>query len=90
MSIQAINAVFKTDLHTSKKMVLLCIADHTNDKGWCWMGVEHIAKKASLTSRWVTATLPELEKEGHLTILRGKGPNGTNMYGINAITKGVV
>lgn len=59
--------IWKTNLPTSEKMVLLIIADHASDDGTeAWPSQRLIAEKASLTIRTVQRCINNLQAEGWL------------------------
>lgn len=61
-------------------LVLLAIADFANDDGVAWPGVPTLARKSRLTDRQVQNVIAHLETEGEISIERGAGPRGTNIY----------
>ena len=54
--------------HSSKKIVLLKLADQANDDGFCWPSYQTIAEASELSRRTVIRHIQTLEKEGYLTI----------------------
>lgn len=106
MSIRVMSRVWDDpDLtNQSDVLVMLAIADFSNDAGYAWPGVESIAKKSRHTDRGVQKILARLEAAGKLKIKRGGGPSGsTSTYqiiqpktgepcsgvGVNGKTRGV-
>lgn len=74
MSISLMTEVWKLDLPTSDKMVLLALADAANDDGVTWMALESregvkldLLKKTSLSRRAVQGALKRLCEAGYLT-----------------------
>lgn len=49
-------------------LVLLALADHANDQGYCWPSVPTLAKKARLSERHVRRILSDLQETGELEI----------------------
>lgn len=61
-------------------ILLLAIADHANDDGYAYPGVETLAKKSRMSERNTRYVLDQLVAGGELAIARGTGPKGTNEY----------
>lgn len=61
-------------------LVLLAIADHADDRGWAWPGIDSLARKSRLSTRHVTRCLNNLAAAGQLQIQTNRGPRGTNLY----------
>src|SRR5262245_39485111 len=81
MSIQAINAVFKRSSQKSGPLlVLLAIADFTNNEGDAWPSNATLARKARMSKRNVQRCVRILEKAGELQILPNQGRHGSNIY----------
>jgi len=70
------------DSSLGELLVFLALADHANDKGFCWPGVEGLAKKSRLSERQTRYILRNLEKKGYIRTLIQQGPRGCNMYEI--------
>lgn len=64
-------------------LVLLALADWSNDEGWAWPGIPALAKKARLEARQVQRIIKKLETDGVLEIEHRRGRNQTNRYHIN-------
>jgi hypothetical protein len=60
------NKVWKTDLPSTQKMVLLAFASHCNEQGECYPHIETIANKCSLSTRAVQMALASLVKMGYV------------------------
>jgi hypothetical protein len=74
MSIQVMTEVWKTDLPTTEKMVLLAIADHASDDGTnAYPSQATIAKKASISIRTVQRCVNNLVKAKYLRMDKGAG-----------------
>ena len=50
----------------SDKLVMLCLADHADDRGLCWPSIDTIARKSGVSSTTVKSTLKKLEAAGWL------------------------
>lgn len=66
MSIARMAEVWKLDLPTSPKMVLLALADCANDDGTCWPSMATIAAKASMSLRTAQGCIKILCEGGFL------------------------
>jgi hypothetical protein len=83
MSIEIMSRVWKyADSSLGELLVFLALADHSNDKGFCWPGVEGLAKKSRLSERQTRYILRNLEAKGYIKTLIQQGPRGCNMYEI--------
>jgi hypothetical protein len=66
--------VWRTDLPTVEKMVLLVIADHANDEGTqSYPSQATIAKKASISVRTVQRAVNSLVSEGYIRMFKHSG-----------------
>jgi hypothetical protein len=66
-------------------LVLLGIADFTNDDGIAYPSVGTLARKARLTPRNTQRSIRRLMGMGELTVETGSGPHGTNLYRITLV-----
>ncbi len=75
MSIRVMSRVWEHSRQNGTALlVLLALADWSDDWGYCYPGHKSIAKKARTTERNVYLTLKKLEEEGEIvTIRRGSG-----------------
>jgi Helix-turn-helix domain len=62
------------------RLVLLALADHANDEGYCHPSVARLARKSALTERNVQLILRNLESRGELVTLCGAGRGHVNAY----------
>jgi hypothetical protein len=70
--------VWRTDLPTIEKMVLLVIADHASDDGTeAWPSQATIAAKASISIRTVQRAVNSLVENGYLWMQKGAGGSAT-------------
>jgi len=84
MSIEVMNAVWKSSKATGRtKLVLLAIADHQGEQG-AWPSLGTLAKMAGASERSVQRDIETLEQLGELSVTRygspTKGRNKTNLY----------
>lgn len=74
MSIRLMAEVWRTDLPTVEKMVLLVIADHANDEGTqSYPSQATIASKASISVRTVQRAVNSLVSEGYIRMFKHSG-----------------
>jgi hypothetical protein len=73
-------------------LVMLALADHADDSGYCYPGIERIARKCRVSSRTVQRHLKSLCEIGELRIERGRGVTVqggvTNRYQITVSESG--
>ena len=84
MSIECVSLVWKDDYYKEKDktklLVALAIADCANGDYEAYPGVEYLARKARCSARSVQEACREMEADGKLCIMEGKGVSGTNRY----------
>lgn len=74
MSIRLMAEVWRTDLPTVEKMVLLVIADHANDEGTqAYPAQVTIARKASISVRTVQRAVNSLVERGYIRLFKHSG-----------------
>jgi hypothetical protein len=66
MSLQLMSAVWRLEIPSHEKFVLLALADHAKDDGACWPGIPLLAKKCSLSERQIQRVLKRLENRGFI------------------------
>lgn len=82
MSIEIMSLVFKSDLPTTEKFVLLAIADFSNSEGIAWPSITRIEKHTSLSRRAIFTSIKKLEGRGILS--KKCNPNASStMYKIH-------
>jgi hypothetical protein len=70
MSVHVTSAAWKTHVgNPTAKLVLLRMADISNDDGICWPGVARIARECGISERTVQRMLRELEESGLLEVV---------------------
>jgi hypothetical protein len=92
MSIELMTAVWKAGPdNITQRFVLLALADHANDHGYCWPSYEHVAMKCCLSRRTVIRVVKELEEAGWLTRQRRaeSGKDMTNGFWLSKQRLGV-
>jgi hypothetical protein len=83
MSVQTMAAVWKGSQHCgSALLMMLAIADFSDDKGMSFPAVSTLAEKTRMKPRNANYLLTELQNSGELVVRIGAGPRGTNLYRI--------
>ncbi|MEB3419925.1 helix-turn-helix domain-containing protein [Salipiger marinus] len=84
MSIKIMSQVWETGPEDrSELLVMLALADFSNDAGECWPSMKSIAAKARMTERGVQKILSRLEASGRISVQTGGGRHGCNVYKIH-------
>jgi len=66
VSNKVLNDVWERDIPSSRKLVLVCLADIADDKGQCWPSQETIGGRCGMAVRTVHGHLVRLERDGHI------------------------
>lgn len=79
MSVRVLSEVWdRSNGGGGELLVLLAIADHANDQGYCYPSIEYLAAKSRLKKRQVIRVLDELIEHGEIEVWKyhfeGKGP----------------
>lgn len=64
MSIEALSWAFDQNLHPTQKVLLLAIANYSDEDGWCFPSQETLAEKSSLSVATVRRTTTKLVEAG--------------------------
>lgn len=84
MSVRSMARVWESSQHAgSNLLMLLAIADFSDDDGNAYPAVATLAKKCRMKPRNAQYLLRALEQSGELSIRANKGPSGSNLYRIN-------
>ncbi|WP_224392868.1 helix-turn-helix domain-containing protein [Pseudonocardia sp. ICBG1293] len=78
MSVKAVEAVFRSDLGSRERMVLLALADHVNaddGRNVCWPSVRLLARKTGSSRSTVQRAIRELRELELLQVVRRFRPN---------------
>lgn len=68
MSVKLVSRAFETTLPPTEKLILICLADATNDDGrGCWPALATLARKCSVSDRTVRRALSKMEEHGLLS-----------------------
>jgi hypothetical protein len=84
MSIKIMSRAWDCTLPPTDKLVLLALADWSNDQGQCWPSMKQLCSKSGLTERGIQKVMLRLIEGGHLTRqeLTGRG----NVYSVHPRT----
>jgi hypothetical protein len=92
LSVQAISWVIEKSRHKGNSfVVLLMIANHAKSDGsGAWPSIKTLSKESRISERTVQRTIRRLTRYQHgfhseLTIDKGKGPHGCNLYSIPGV-----
>lgn len=81
MSVRAISQVLDKSAHGGTELLMLIIlADYSDDEGNSYPSVSSLARKCRLKPRRANYILKALTDSGELRILKNEGPKGTNRY----------
>ena len=82
MSVKVMSRVWdESKMASTELLLLLALADHANDYGTCYPGIEHLAHKTRKSERQVKRLLVKLEAAGELFIPHRNGGRETaNRY----------
>ena len=64
MSIRLMNLAWQVQLTSTQKLVLIAMADWSNDEGICWPSIAKLANKTSLSERGLRKVIRNLEELG--------------------------
>ncbi len=83
MSIAVSGRVWKFSRHKSGNLlVLLAVADHADEEGSAWPGIDRLARMTRLSDRHVRRCLNALLETGELEIMPESSPSGGTLYRI--------
>lgn len=73
MSIAAMSRVWSESQHKGNALLLLlAIADNADDSGWCWPGIQYLARKVKVTPQSIIRITKKLEQSLELTVLHNR------------------
>ncbi len=82
MSIKMMSLVWDQDLPSHLKLVLLALADHSDDDGECYPGIKHLGKKCGLNKSTISRHVNKLKDLGLLEITVSYRKNGSRKSNI--------
>lgn len=81
MSVRAITRVFEASQHAGSELLMLVVlADYSDDQGNSYPSVASLARKCRMTTRNANYVLGALQASGELRVLMNQGPGGVNRY----------
>ena len=83
MSIHDMTWAFEQRLSGNDKVVLLALADHTDENSHCWPSLNRLAERACVSRRTVINILSKLEQGGFVVVEKGGGRQ-SNRYTLNS------
>lgn len=83
MSVRCISQVLDRSVHAGTELLmLLVLADYSDDDGNSYPAVASLARKCRLKPRRANYILAALQDSDELKVLKNEGPKGTNRYRI--------
>lgn len=84
MSVKASHWAWQQALPPAQKVVLLALADHSDDDGKCWPSIRRLVKKVNVTDRTVQRVIRDLQAAGLVSVEPRPRPDGrgatSNLY----------
>lgn len=85
MSVKVMAAVWECEaLDQSERLVMLALADHSDDDGRCYPSISRLCKRTSMTDRGVQKVIARLVEKGFVSIVQNGGRGGANLYLVSA------
>ena len=77
MSLRTMDRVWTHSRESGARLLLLlALADRADDDGFCWPGIDELARRARISRRQAQRVLVSLEESGEVYIVRGVGGRG--------------
>lgn len=87
MTLEVMNTVWEHSKEKgTKRLVLLALADAANHDGYCWPGIEYIARRCKCSGRYIIKIIAELEQSGEIFAAHRPGRNRGNVYFVTVNT----
>ncbi len=78
----------ETDLEGSHLLLALALADHADAKGLCWPGLDKLVRKVRpLKKRRIQSLMADLERWGHVEIVRGIGRGNFTKFQLKKMSR---
>jgi hypothetical protein len=85
MSIRVMSLVWENEtLDPYERLVMLSLADHSNDEGMCYPSIRRLCARTGMKERGVQNVVKRLTEAGYITVEMNKGRAGSNLYRVNA------
>lgn len=72
----------RKDLDPYERLVMLSLADHADDEGYCFPSIRRLCDRTGMKERGLQGVLKRLTNRGDIRIEIGGGRSGTNRYQI--------
>jgi hypothetical protein len=66
-----------------ERLVMLSLADHSNDDGICYPSMRRLCDRTGMKIRGVQNVVKRLTEAGYITVEMNKGRAGSNLYKVN-------
>lgn len=84
MSVKIMSMVWeRSDLDPYERLVMLSLADHADDDGYCYPSISRIVARTGMKERGVQVVLRRLRDRGDITIEISAGRRGANLYKVS-------
>ncbi len=83
MSLRIMEQVFNSNLKPTQRLIMICLADNSNNEGVCFPSLNTIIKKSGLSRDTVVSNIKKLEENSNLYKKyrsRKKGGRSSNKY----------
>lgn len=91
MSVRCISQVLEKSVHAGTDLLMLIVlADYSDDEGNSYPAVASLARKCRMKSRNAIYILKALQASGELRVLKNEGPKGCNRYRIMLASLGTI
>jgi hypothetical protein len=81
MSVKIMSAIFDSKtLGPTERLLMLALADHADDEGWCYPSIARLCERTGLSERAVQSHVKALSEAGYLAVTANAGPKGCNVY----------
>ena len=83
MSVRVMSLVWdRKDLDSTERLVLLSLADHSDDEGTCYPSMRRLCERTSMGERAIQGAIKRLVERGFLAVSYNAGKAGTNVFAI--------
>lgn len=80
MSIKLMSQVWGLDLKRDRKIVLMALADHADDEGYCYPSAAYVGWKTDYSERQIQRILDKLEKDRLIRVAKEHTPTTPRIY----------
>lgn len=72
----------RADLDPYERLVVLCLADHSDDDGRCYPAISRLVTRTGMAERGVQTVIKRLASKGVIAVEKNAGRRGANVYTI--------